>query len=896
MKKRLRQKMLAVLAATSMVISVSPMYAPVKAEAATGTAEARNVNLKKNNVIAGINDPVVIPEDKRMDESYFGWDGGLGSYVYFGNYMQYDTNGDGKATIDDKKQPIQWCVLDACTSGVYNDADSMLLMSEKLLDHVRFNYMNRYDIEDKTQSCNDWQDSMIQSLLNSKNCDKFKFKTIGGFLDNAFDAKEQDAILLSDGNYGGKENWIFENMPIGGCKVFILSKSEIENVEYGFPHIASFARYFPLLRAVPTDYAFSLIYGYEKENIDDGYRRWWVRSKLAGEIDGVVMIEGEGNLGYVLCDATDHYVRPCINLDWSKIVFSTAVTDDGTLAVNKTATFSKTGSDKVGQKWKLTMYGSESNSNASLKSGNVNLTKGYSEQKITVSYKAATSVLSGATQTSAMLTDSNGTVVCYGKAGTAGATSSQITLPAGLAVGKYKLYVFAEKVNSGLSEDYASKLGTPITITVNKIKPTSANVSYNGATVIYNGKQQGVTVTPKSGVGTATVYYEGINGTSYSKTTKKPVEAGSYQITMNLSEGSNYLSATGIKLGVFTIQPKTLTNIKASIPNVAYGSESVLQQQVLSVSAEGILSNDNVKAVCSRIERPDTDIVGLHTNGTVEIARLTNSNYVFVPDSGKSTVTLKNQSYSVLEPIPTPSPTESIEPLPTEPSESSITTTVQPSQTESKPAEVVESLPAGTVEPSVTVTPQESSVTESSSATAAPVTTREPIADIQENVQTSETDQLTSLATVTEKIEIINNAKTYTLNGIQYKIQSKGTVVVVGMKNKKKTTLVIPATVKIKEKTYKVTQIAQSAFKNCKKLKKVTIGKNVTAIGKQAFQNCTSLKTVTIKSSKLKSVGKKSFYKVNKKAVIKVSKKKLKTYKKLLKGKGQATTVQIKSI
>ena len=52
---------------------------------------------------------------------------------------------------------------------------------------------------------------------------------------------------------------------------------------------------------------------------------------------------------------------------------------------------------------------------------------------------------------------------------------------------------------------------------------------------------------------------------------------------------------------------------------------------------------------------------------------------------------------------------------------------------------------------------------------------------------------------------------------------------------KNKTTLTIPATVKIGKKTYKVTEIKAIALKNNKIIKKLVIGKNVKKIGKKAF-------------------------------------------------------------
>lgn len=71
-------------------------------------------------------------------------------------------------------------------------------------------------------------------------------------------------------------------------------------------------------------------------------------------------------------------------------------------------------------------------------------------------------------------------------------------------------------------------------------------------------------------------------------------------------------------------------------------------------------------------------------------------------------------------------------------------------------------------------------------------------------------------------------------------------------KNKKVTSVTVPSKVKIQGITYKVTAVNAKAFKNCKKLKKVTLGKNISSIGKNAFSRCTKLKTIRIPQNKKK--------------------------------------------
>ncbi len=125
-----------------------------------------------------------------------------------------------------------------------------------------------------------------------------------------------------------------------------------------------------------------------------------------------------------------------------------------------------------------------------------------------------------------------------------------------------------------------------------------------------------------------------------------------------------------------------------------------------------------------------------------------------------------------------------------------------------------------------------------------------------------------------------------TLASGKYTITSSGktpTVTYVGPANKNKTVLSIPATVKIKGKTYKVTAISKNAYKNNKKLKQVTIGKNIRSIGAKAFYGCKSLKKITIKTKSLKTIGSKAFQKIHKKASFQFPKGKKKSYQKLLK-------------
>ena len=137
------------------------------------------------------------------------------------------------------------------------------------------------------------------------------------------------------------------------------------------------------------------------------------------------------------------------------------------------------------------------------------------------------------------------------------------------------------------------------------------------------------------------------------------------------------------------------------------------------------------------------------------------------------------------------------------------------------------------------------------------------------------------------------------------------TVAYAGTTGEKVTTVKIPATVTVDNVTYKVTGIANKAFSGDKKVKKVTIGKNVTTIGdkafckctaltqvtvpasvnkigKEAFSGCKKLTKITLKTTKLtkNSIGKNALKGTNKKLVVKAPKRKVAAYKKYFKNKG----------
>ena len=118
--------------------------------------------------------------------------------VYFGNYIQKDTNGDGKVTDEDEKQPIKWRVLSVEEDG------TALLLADKLLDKQPFDKNGK----------NDWEACTLRTWLNST------------FLNDAFTEAEQEAIAETELET--------ESAATVTDNIYLLSLEEVSNPEYGF--------------------------------------------------------------------------------------------------------------------------------------------------------------------------------------------------------------------------------------------------------------------------------------------------------------------------------------------------------------------------------------------------------------------------------------------------------------------------------------------------------------------------------------------------------------------------------------------------------------------------------------------------------------------------------------
>lgn len=126
---------------------------------------------------------------------------------------------------------------------------------------------------------------------------------------------------------------------------------------------------------------------------------------------------------------------------------------------------------------------------------------------------------------------------------------------------------------------------------------------------------------------------------------------------------------------------------------------------------------------------------------------------------------------------------------------------------------------------------------------------------------------------------------TETVGKFKYRVidPDKKTAAVTGSTDKSAKSLTIGDSVPIKGVSCTIVQIDSSAFKDYKKLKKVTIGANVVMIDKNAFSGCKKLKTITLKSEALKTVKSGAFKNTAKNLTVKAGKIKKAQKKKLQK-------------
>ena len=371
--------------------------------------------------------------------------GAMESNIYFGNYWQSVKSEDA---TDSNKEPVKWRVL--ANNG------NLFVVSDQNLDCVVYNT----SVETVT-----WEECYLRKWLNSK------------FLDNAFTTQEQGAVLESlveneDGAKGSEAGADTYD------KVYLLSIYEVIDPDLGFPD--------DWKDKGGTRVALNTEYTKSKRALTgtDMSGAWWLRTP--GDAKNAANVFNEGNV-FVRGGSVDNFifaVRPAMNIDMSKVLFTSPAEDGKTSGVPGPDAMREVGS-YTGSDWKLTIKddtrpvfeASVSGPKAILKDGAVKL-----------KYKGA---LAGANEyISAMIEDTEGNVLYYGNivdntsADAADSGNAAFIVPADLTPGNYRILVFSEQCNGSFKTDLASNIVT-LDITISKYKTADRNLCIGiGAAIV----------------------------------------------------------------------------------------------------------------------------------------------------------------------------------------------------------------------------------------------------------------------------------------------------------------------------------------------------------------------------------------------------------------------------
>ena len=214
--------------------------------------------------------------------------------------------------------------------------------------------------------------------------------------------------------------------------------------------------------------------------LNDGTRGvsgyWWLRSPNNRLDISAIYVN---SIGFVDLDGHGvsqlHGVRPAFNLNLSSILFSSASGTDKTNAFAVAA-------DNSANTWKLTLKDGNTGFKA-MRTSTGNLTED-SDVTVKVTDLGTEGIDVDYTQISAMLLDSENTVLAYGKiSGGEGLKTGEYTfkIPSGVTTAS-KLYVFAEDVKSSASvnlTDYASNMADVTTYNTTPANPSPSNQGDN---------------------------------------------------------------------------------------------------------------------------------------------------------------------------------------------------------------------------------------------------------------------------------------------------------------------------------------------------------------------------------------------------------------------------------
>ena len=262
-----------------------------------------------------------------------------------------------------------------------------------------------------------------------------------------------------------------------------------------------------------------------------------------------------------------------------------------------------------------------------------------------------------------------------------------------------------------------------------------------------------------------------------------------------------------------------------------------------------------------------------------------------------NTPTTKPTAAPTTEPTPTTKPTAAPTTEPTPTTKPTAAPTTEPTNTPTtKPTAAPTTEPANTSQPPSTPVPAPAPTpapTDNTAPTAppsdpdaAPTSVPTNVPSVSPTVAPTSTPSVSPTLAPTKKPASVKTKFSDKKSGIYFKISNSSKKYLEYLyPTSSKTNIVIPNTVKYKNKSYKVVSVAPKAFYNKSKLKKVCINANITTLGKDCFAKCKKLNSITFKGSKPPKIGRNAFKNINKKAKFYVPKKAYAKYRKTLTSK-----------
>ena len=778
-------------------------------------------------------------QNPKRQEQVDAWDG---SYLVFGAYPQ---NADGS------KKPIRWRVLDTDSdSNADGTKDSYLLLSDEILDCIPF--------QENMEAENTWQNSQIRQWLNKD------------FL-AAFSENEQQALAKTTKESDGSIEYLSDSA-VHDDTFFLLSAQEAQKKEYGFWDAAGVeeANKSHILQA--TEYA-------QNQGVaqTDGYGDWWLRS-IGSEgkyLSGIIDHEGWLMDDTINDDAAG--VAPAMNLKTKSIAYILA---EGV----KKGNFAAVGeADKDADTWKVTLKGSDNDLQAvAEKNGEQQAVTIPQQENYTlhISHKPAQTVLTGATQVSAMLQNKNGEVLYYGKIDTkTGEENSELLVPKELEPGNYQLYVFAEQIAEGC--DSVSDFGQPISVTItekqaqiepskqNPTIPSEVHPSTSGA-----GGSEGVSVpsrgdASKPGQSGASEPSQG-SSDGPSKASGKPSQGGSVSEPSKAPDKPSQGSA-----GEPSKAPDKPSQDRSSEPSKApdkpsQGSASITSREAPSIPGQGSTSkpSQGSASIPSREtpSSPSQTRISEPSQGGTGIPSRTSQGSTGEPSQGSAgSPSREIPSRTSQEKPSVPSKTSQEEPsvpsqdLPDMPSREAPS--INPSEGSKGPSNTEPS--QNEPEKRFTITYKKNTKKIVSgfgkdkntykqgsifTVKAAPSCSSLFFAGWNTKADGSG-EKIVPKARIMIQKDMTLYAQwktTYTASKLKYRVNGKNTVVCIGGKDDRKDSIKIPSTLTYSGIKYKVTEVGTKAFYKNKRLKSVTIGDSVAYIRSKAFYKCKNLRKVTM--------------------------------------------------